>query len=190
MTARGRLTQASNQLLSQIIDPNARWVPRYVPDAHDYVLNGLLDVAVQLGLVRVAGRRLELRKRGRKGVADPLALWQHLAAALPFERDEYGRGVARYLLILTASGLLTTEIEALPVVDRLVLATGWNFDQRPGEALGSRYAASTTLAVLRMASSATEVGHDAVDRTSSSLGSAGAILLASSVLANDRLFFT
>jgi hypothetical protein len=184
----GRLSTKSGALISAAIDPAGRWLIPYDSVAHDHVLNSLLEIAVRLGLVRDSGRRIRLRKRGVRAMSNSSAVWQRVIAALPFERDEFGIDVARYLLILMAARAFTSEAEAGQTIDRLILATGWQFSENLRAGIGSIHAAHLTLAMVELAGSVDLAEYPNARAVAEPLSAAGAVLLASAALGNDRLF--
>ncbi|MEX2550466.1 MAG: plasmid pRiA4b ORF-3 family protein [Nitriliruptoraceae bacterium] len=105
LTAAGYLPPVHVQAAFTELDLAEEWIGEGNRESDTIPVLQLRESAQELGLLRKYRGRLLVTKRGRALVADPLALWHHLAERMPLgSRDEAVRQAGVVLLLATAAG--------------------------------------------------------------------------------------
>jgi hypothetical protein len=113
LTAAGYLRPADVEALMVELGWSQWWIGAHNREQHTYPAAMLRESAMALRLVRRLRGRLVRSPAGRSVAGDPMALWGHIAASLPVERDDpdADTSAARLLWAATAPPDLVAEDE-------------------------------------------------------------------------------
>ena len=113
LTAAGYLRPADVEALMAELGWSQWWIGAHNREQHTYPAAMLRESAMALRLVRRLRGRLVRSPAGRSVAGDPMALWGHIAASLPVERDDpdADTSAARLLWAATAPPDLVADDE-------------------------------------------------------------------------------
>jgi hypothetical protein len=107
LTSAGYLPPADVEALAAVLDIAEEWPGALNRESQTIPVLEFRESAALLDLVRTSQGRLLLTRRGRKLVGDPVALWWHLARAMPRARARRPvRHAAMLLLAVVAAGFV------------------------------------------------------------------------------------
>ncbi|TWF75618.1 pRiA4b ORF-3-like protein [Pseudonocardia hierapolitana] len=115
---------------------------------HAMPVLSLRESAQKLGLLRKHGGKLQLTARGRRLLADPVALWWHVAERTPLGSREGIESQAGVVLLIAVAAGAMEHVDA--IITRTLTAIGWvRGDGEPLTEFDAANAAWDTRAVLR-----------------------------------------
>ncbi|MCL3860797.1 plasmid pRiA4b ORF-3 family protein [Actinotalea sp. K2] len=147
LTAAGYLPPSDVEAAVAALGLADEWVGTLNRECHTLPVLLARQSAQRLGLLRIARGRLVATRAGLALVDDPVAMWRHITARLPLERDGFARDAALVLILSLAVG-----DGAAGVARELMTGLGWvRRDGRPLEPRDLRgYAESTHDVLVRM----------------------------------------
>jgi hypothetical protein len=125
LTGAGRLPPAVVSEAMSVLEDRVDWIGKANREEHTLPVFELREAGRPCRLVRKNKGTLVLTPTGRALRRDPVALWWHLAAALPDASADIERDAGTMLLLAVGAGLpLTWDIARKVVTDGLA-AAGW-----------------------------------------------------------------
>ncbi|WP_166790554.1 plasmid pRiA4b ORF-3 family protein [Cryobacterium tagatosivorans] len=128
LTKAGYLQPAAVIALMAELDPEQKTYGKSNREANTRPLLDLRETVTDLGLVRKYRGMLLPTKLGLAVRESPLALWHHIAARLPVERDGQARDAALLLLLLVAAGEVGTFITLGKSLDLATAVAGMQLE--------------------------------------------------------------
>lgn len=127
LTAAGYLPPKDVAAMRAELEWGAEWFGSSNREVDHQQVHWLRAAVTQLGLVRVLKGRLLRTRLGNTLATDPLRLWSHAAARMPFGREQYEKDAGLLLLVSVAGGCFANERNSL--ILRSLETIGWRIPE-------------------------------------------------------------